>query len=101
MHSSMCANTASTEASPRGNDFRTSCTAGGNPLGDALVAGGLTQLPQADRAEVRGQHGETLTGEVQRVAAVPGAQLQHLAGTGGPEDRGGMDGRLGRPPRRT
>ncbi|WP_448698995.1 hypothetical protein [Streptomyces avidinii] len=68
----------------------------GDPPGHALGSGGFTQLFQSHRAEVAGQHGETLAGEVQRFTAVAGTRLQHLAGADGPEDSRGMDRRLGR-----
>lgn len=61
-----------------------------------LGRGGFAQLLQTRRAEVSGQYGESLAGEVQRITAVAGTQLQHLPGTDGPEDGRGMDRWLGR-----
>lgn len=67
----------------------------GDPPCDVLGRGGFTQLFQTHRTEVGGQHGEALAGEVQRITAMAGTQLQHLPGIGGPEDGSGVDRRIG------
>lgn len=56
-----------------------------DPLRDVLGRGGFTQLFQTHRAEVGGQHGEPLAGEVQRVTAMAGTQLQHLPAPAAPK----------------
>jgi hypothetical protein len=53
----------------------------------------LIELGQGDGAEVGGGDVETFTGQVQGVAAVPGTELDHTAGTGGAKHPGSMHGR--------
>jgi hypothetical protein len=69
---------------------------GGDPLVDVLGAGGLLQLPKAGGGEIGGLDGEPLAGEVQGVAAVPRAKLQHVPRPGRMEHRGGVDCWCGR-----
>ncbi|GAA2440598.1 hypothetical protein GCM10010273_18210 [Streptomyces lavendulocolor] len=63
---------------------------GGDPLGDTLVGGGPLELVQPGGREIRGPDVESLPGEEQGVAAVAGAQLQHLPAPGRTEEGGGV-----------